>query len=271
MGRPRKTDTETAELPAIFDVEENTEEFGDEQEEIHNVTDPDWTDYVMSLLAEDEKYDGNPTTDGLRRVAELLLGELVEGTAKVVAAPEGTENGRATVEYTVKFLSVHPNGADYMIKQFTDVADCWKYNSEDIFSKFPTATAATKAEGRALRKALKLKKVLAAEEIVSKDVLDSLKFPLPAVSIEDFNPESKITSEQIMCMDVICKRMEVNPWNFINSGSKNYANIKEVDFVVAKEMIKELNNYQAINGKEIPENVKGYNPNWKTEVNVKEN
>ena len=33
----------------------------------------EWNDYVLGLLSEDEKIDGNPTTDGLRRIFEIAL------------------------------------------------------------------------------------------------------------------------------------------------------------------------------------------------------
>ena len=51
---------------------------------------------------------------------------------------------------------------------FCDVADSWEGNTDDMFCVYSTATAATRAEGRALRKALRLR-VVAAEEVTKKD------------------------------------------------------------------------------------------------------
>ena len=125
-----------------------------------NPTDVEWNDYVLSLFDEKELYDGRPLCAGLRRVAELLLGRMVISRPTQVFPPtEGDSIGRATVIWEVVF----EDGS-----VFSDVADCWEGNTDDTFCVFNTATAATRAEGRALRKALRLKTV-AAEEMTKKN------------------------------------------------------------------------------------------------------
>jgi len=123
-------------------------------------TSPEWNDHVLSYFEKSELYEGRPLTAGLRRVAELLLGRIVSSRPTQVFAPvSGNEIGRATVVWELVF-------ADGSL--FSDVADCWEGNTDDAFCVFNTATAATRAEGRALRKALRLKTV-SAEEMTKKN------------------------------------------------------------------------------------------------------
>jgi len=52
--------------------------------------------------------------------------------------------------------------------RYSEVADSWEGNTDDMFCAFAVAIASTRAEARALRKALKIKGV-AAEELTKKD------------------------------------------------------------------------------------------------------
>ena len=63
-----------------------------ETKKIPNTTDLEWTDYVLSLLSDDEKINGNPTTDGLRRIFEIALNcRVVASTSNVVQSPLAIE------------------------------------------------------------------------------------------------------------------------------------------------------------------------------------
>ncbi len=70
----------------LFDAESSTKEdvlvVPKEQEEedpnIPEYASPEWNKYVMEHFRTDELIDGNPICAGLRRVAGLLLGELIE-------------------------------------------------------------------------------------------------------------------------------------------------------------------------------------------------
>ena len=120
-------------------------------EDAPSITSPDWNDYVLGLFADNELFDGRPTCAGLRRVSELVLGQIVSSKPTQIFPPSsGDEVGRSTVVWEVVF-------GDGSV--FSDVADSWEGNTDDMFCVFNTATAATRAEGRALRKALRLRTV----------------------------------------------------------------------------------------------------------------
>ena len=88
-------------------------------------TSPDWNDYVLGLFEKNELFDGRPKCAGLRRVAELVLGQVVSSKPTQVFPPSGgNEVGRATVVWEVIFS----NGS-----VFSDVADSWEGNTDDAF------------------------------------------------------------------------------------------------------------------------------------------
>ncbi len=118
-------------------------------------TDPEWTDYVLSQLTDKEQENGNPRTDGLRRVAEKLLGPINSET--IVVQPPGLD-GRATVLVNLTFKE------NDLARFVSGAADVCFANTAREFAVHSVATAETRAEGRALRKALRLTRVLAAEE-----------------------------------------------------------------------------------------------------------
>ena len=161
--------------PSTFDdvFEEDQEEVavvkeGSDEEERPSIFSDEWNEYVMAHFKSNELIDGNPICAGLRRVAELLLGDIIEsGPEQVFPATDNNGPGRATVVFSVTFNWM--NGGT--VKTFKEVADVWHGNTDDLFCAHPGATASTRAEGRALRKALKLR-CLAAEELAKKDIVD---------------------------------------------------------------------------------------------------
>ena len=58
-------------------VEEEVEESVKDIDSRPSMMDDEWSDYVMSHFKSNELIDGNPICAGLRRVAELLLGDIV--------------------------------------------------------------------------------------------------------------------------------------------------------------------------------------------------
>lgn len=208
--------------------------------------DPEWTDYVLSFLKEDELSNGNPTTAGLRRVIELVYGTIVRSQSHVVHAPTN-ENRIAIVEHT---LEIAPP-MSLISNIFTDVADCTSRNTDAPYNQYLIATCSTRAEGRALRRALGLKKAVAEE-------LSDVANEAPSD-----NDEERIKDVQVKTIDTLCKRAKINVQKFVNSGSQQYNNIREVKYNVAQQMVKQLNVYQGDTSK-IPDDQKGYIDDWRS-------
>lgn len=229
----------------IFDHEEVEEH--DDTEEHPSMLSAEWNDYVMGLFLDNELFDGNPICAGLRRVAEIVLGPIIQsGPTQVIAATDVDGPGRATVVFEVIFAT------GYTV---SEVADVWHGNTDDLFCAHPVATASTRAEGRALRKALKLR-CLAAEELSRKDIVSIVKEKTaPKTTDGDWNAESPITVQQKNFIDSKCKQLKIDVDLFINSGNNSYSNIEDVTKETASGMVKALNQYQ--NGQvEIPQEIK---------------
>jgi hypothetical protein len=216
--------------------------------------DPEWTDHVLGMLNDDEKIGGNPTTDGLRRIFELALNCVVtQATSDVVQTPEPNNEKRATVVHTISYVlkDLDPTHDDFKHRSVSGAADVYWGNCDKVYRNHPVAVAETRAEGRALRRALKLRKVVAAEEIVE--------------NIEDHpdqNSVSKITNNQINFIDVIAKRLNINVTGLLKNNNLESANIYSLSHEDAVKIIRLLSSYQQ-DMESISSDIIGYNTEWK--------
>jgi len=216
--------------------------------------DLEWNDYVLGLLSDDEKISGNPTTDGLRRIFEIALKcRLIASTSQVTQSPSPDNEKRATVVHSLMYRlnpeSDDPNGINTLTVDGS--ADVYWGNCDKVYRNHPVAVAETRAEGRALRRALRLRKVVAAEEL--------------ATNVEDDvmgDSVGKITSNQVSFMDVIAKRLNVNVIKLIESMNFPSDNIKNLTHDNAVSIIRELSKLQQ-SVDSIPDNIKTYDQNWK--------
>ncbi len=223
--------------------------------EIPLTTDLEWTDYVLSLLSDDEKIKGNPTTDGLRRVFEIALNcVVVQATTEMVQTPEPSNEKRATAVHSITYV-LNPEAPGALVLNGSRIvsgsADVYWGNCDKIYRNHPVAVAETRAEGRALRRALKLRKVVAAEEI--------------AEYIEDHPDKdsvSKITNNQINFIDAIAKRLNINVVKLLEHSGLSYKNIYDMPHEDAVTAIRSLSKHQqAI--VDIPGDIMGYLNEWK--------
>ena len=247
----------------LFDAESIESEAGDTKEP--ELTMPaygsrEWNDYIMSKFEPHELIDGNPVCAGLRRVTEDVLGSIVSSRpSQVWPSTDVNGPGRATVIFEV-VINWMDSGE---FRTFAEVADVWHGNTDDLFCAHPVATASTRAEGRALRKALKVK-CLAAEELAKKDIVSIVRQSVDQnVGVSgEWKEESNISLPQVNFIDGKCKQLDIDVLNFINAGSEKYSSINEVSKKTASKMLATLNEYQT-KTKNVPEKIKGYNSNWR--------
>lgn len=215
----------------------------------------EWHDYILSKFDSSELIDGNPTCAGLRRVAEDELGDiLISRPSQVFASDDANGPGRSTVVFEIVIDWM--NSGQH--RTYADVADVWHGNTDDLFCAHPTATASTRAEGRALRKALKIRCVAAEELTRKKDVESIVRQAIQSKpTTGEWKEEDQISAAQINFIDGKCKQLNINVVSFINQGEKKYNTITEITKKTASKMLTVLNDYQN-NSKSIPETILGY-------------
>jgi len=183
-------------LETVEVVTDNTETTAEEvpTKDIPTRSDPEWTQYVLGKLLDDELDGENPRVEGLRRVARDLIGTIVEEDCELIASPT-VENGmRACVKAWVIFYDGHCE------QKFAALADACPANiTGEEFAIYLTAMADTRAKGRCFRNALGLKRVVSAEEISKKTGLELGN-----------NSESAIHTGQITAIRMISDRLNVS-------------------------------------------------------------
>lgn len=140
----------------------------DEPSEVPQMTDHTWTKYVLDLLQDNEKSDGNPTVNGLRRIAQVVKGPIKRIASLVEQCPTKENGQRSVVIVTVEF-------EDH--SSFDGVAETNKGNTPSEYIYHSAATAESRAEGRALRKALCLN-INTSEEMTKVDTSSETDGPI---------------------------------------------------------------------------------------------
>lgn len=214
----------------------------------------DWQDYVMSILQKDEYDEKNgkkfPKVNGLRRVAQLLLGPIVNSGPVTVFPATGSKD-MATVVYSLSILWTYGlrlggwftegdlANTNYSVRTFSEVADSSSDNTPEPFSLHPSATASSRAEGRALRKALQLNTVT-AEEMSFMDV--------PKAKTMDSSDMAKelSTDSQHVLINSMCSRMNIDV-NKLLKYSGVSQDLSAVTRREAADIIVSLNKYQSDN------------------------
>ena len=227
-----------------------------EEKPIPTIHDIEWTDYVLSFLEEEEKIMGNPTTDGLRRIFETVMNcEIAHCDTTVVQSPSRDNEMRATVTHTITYIlnrehSPESKTAFLNSRSVTGAADVYWGNCDKIFRNHPVAVAETRAEGRALRRALRLRKVVAAEEL-AEEIEDHI----------DGSSVDKITVNQINFVDVLSKRLNVDVKKLLFSMDINEENIYNIKYNDAVQIASKLASLQQQDS--IPDDLVGYDSNWR--------
>lgn len=213
-----------------------------------------WHDFVMEKFEKDELVDGCPTVDGMRRIVELLIGEITDITSHVVQTPDQNNERRATVEVIVGIQCFNDrHGGSF--RTYSGCADVYYGNADGIYGKHPVALAETRAEGRALKRALRLRKVVSAEEKVGDNTSAEL----------DIKSKDPITDNQKTFIGFACskERANINVEKFIKTKFPKVKSINEVKYTEAQELVLILDEY---NRKQdtIPVEIKGFDSGWLT-------
>lgn len=225
-----------------------------------SISDPEWQDYVLSQFAPNEMIKDRktgkeyPTVNGLRRVVELLLGEIVQaGPSDLRTTMDPDIPGKAVVVYEIgiqwkldagPYIDLAEDKPHLPVKWFRGVASSWHGNTDDMFAVFPESIAETRAEGRALRRALRLG-VVCADELTSKDTAEIVRQKTEKSTDGSWEEGSLISDAQVNSIKIMCERLGIDVNKFINSGSKKYGDILEISRQTAANMIKRLNEYQS--------------------------
>lgn len=222
----------------------------------------DWTDFFLSKLTPDELWDGCPTIEGLRRFTADYVGVVTESFSDVKQAPT-VQNGNhscVTHHLTIECLSPFEapwlgNMAERTIR-YSGVADVFAGNgSRDSFSwQYSSSTCETRAESRAYRKLLRLRKVVTKEE-------------LSELSAEESGLNGLANESQMRGLNVITKRLDINTAEFLRKCWEKTVNgadtkdLSKLPYETARKAAITLNPWQQDMSK-IPPELKGYNPNW---------
>lgn len=211
---------------------------------------PEWHDFVMSKFADNELIEINdkkyPNCYGLRRVARLLMGEII------VSRPVEVINVQSPTPRTVVRYEVTIETDSGQLVTIGDMAGVSALNTDDLFLGYPDETAATRAEGRCLRKLLMLNCVAAEELTRNRDVAKAVREVMKTSPTDgSYREEDPISDAQIRLLTNKCRELNIDVLKYINIGEKNYDKLESVSKKTAINMIKLLNDYQN-NSKSIP-------------------
>jgi hypothetical protein len=150
----------------------------------------------MSQLTADEKStekdDVYPSCDGLRRLFNTYCGNVLRADLNTIKAPTAMD-----LTSTVEFIMEWQCAFTGQTKSRREVFDVNSENTSSPYLECPTATAATKAEARCLRKAMGLIKVLSRDEKMSE----------PAVLGENKDDNGQASDAIKKGVTIQCKRL----------------------------------------------------------------
>lgn len=210
-------------------------------------TDPAWSDYVMTHFVSNELKEGMPTCDGLRRVFKKLVGEITDRYIDVIKAPTSTDP-TSTVLCTIRYK----RKGSIKESSTTDVFDVNNENTPWPYCKASTATAATKAEARALRKGLGLVKIYSAEEIHEAiDVSD--------VSMSSVDGGKLISDSAKIAINTMANRLGIKPSSLFKFMSLGKEDVSTLTYTEGHAVLAKLNSFtrgEANGGEAVPAEIK---------------
>ena len=188
-----------------------------------NIGDEGWNEFILCQLRGNEKADKGgirPKADGLIRILRQETGGRLMMTSNVISCTQDY----ACVTVTLSL----PNG-----EVFSGTAECSSQNTKHPFYNYPSATAETRAMGRAAKRALGLVGITTAEEIGDTP---------PAPSNDENRTEGGINQSQIRFIDRQCKKYNIDVELVVQHILPNDVNaINDLSHAEALEVNKLLN------------------------------
>jgi hypothetical protein len=225
---------------------------------------PEWTPYVLSLLTDDERFGDKPRVAGLHRLVGLVIGPF---TYEV--SDQATNTLLDVIKRDGKELHIYKTSVRHVIKvadqklgierTAAGLADSSPYNTPAGFVQYPDAIAETRAKGRAYVN------ILGIQTVTAEECVDN-----PTVKMDDQYAE-RINGKQISAIEVVCKKLDINVKKFLAGYARSLGKsaISEITWDQARDMIKDANALQQ-KLEEIPDNIRGYNPNWRDGLGIKD-
>ena len=236
-----EVDAQVAIMDSIEDEEEPEPDEYVEDLSIENGEKPEigsrnWNNFVLSQLTDDEKFEGKPTTQGLRRFTAFMFG-INDIESKVIQCPTPDNDNRATV--TVRICTSIGNASSS--------ADIYSGNSGK-FGAHPVACADTRAEGRALRRLLCLQGLTAEE--ADED----------AIILTKSEADGRINDTQIEGINNLCKNLDIDVVNLIKETLPDCSNISNAEYAQGQELLKAIKSFKTTG---VPDDLKGFQEGWK--------
>lgn len=216
----------------LDDLEEIPEEKSDIISECYDKNGHINNDKLLAKLTDKEKVRNHPTVSGLRRLINDYIGYIIRNISRVVQCPTPDNKNRATVEVEVEIQFY--TGLDIIVSGCADVCSD---NTPSPFHKHPVATAESRAEGRAYRKALNLN-ITTAEEM--GDFTETVIFEI-------------IQDSQITMIKNVCKRCYINLTKFLVKYNLDEDTLSKASNQDGQDMCRQLSEYQSL--EEIPEDI----------------
>ena len=204
---------------------------------------PEWTDYVLSQLTEQEKRDGKPTAPGLKRAFNSLFPDVYVNEKQNVHHV-GPEYAAVTISLDIGTLI-----------SIVGSAECSEANTDPPYNKYPLATAQTRALGRAYKRLLGIDIITAEESSRKASISD------PALNGDE--DEGSISNTQIKFIELMATKINVNVGTVIKRLFKESRPVKRLshsDAILINEHLDELS--KDLPKIEADEELKGYDKNW---------
>lgn len=199
------------------------------EEKAPSISDKGWTDWILSQLDDSEKIEGYPTYHGLRRMFSEHIGYIHNVRMDVKQVADVNNLNRATVLVTIEYED------QAKIKHsISDVADVSEGNTKYPYNLYPTATAATMAESRAMRKALRLRTIAAEES--QRDEISNAVNSIATSSV-------KITDTQKNTINNLCNRLGISTSKLLLSMSYD-KNLEMLSHEDGSSILRKLNLYE---------------------------